>query len=658
MPIKIGSLAIDETLHDFVTYEALSGTGMGALQFWSGLAKLVDEFAPLLSAPPAVESPFSVSVPETPAKVGIDPLVTRLHGPQIVVSASEPRYILKAANARWSSLYDALYSSHLIPETEGAERGGAYNKVRGAKVMERAKIFLDQVLPLAKGSHADVRLYGVAEGELFAEFAPGDRSALQKPEQFIGCEGRPERPTGVLFDHEGGNILLRIDRRHVIGRDDPAGVADVLLESLLAVIIDFEDSLFCAGPKDKIAAYRNWLGILKGSLRIEFKKNKKVTDRLLATDLSLTDRVGKPLSLPGRSLLMASHAAPHVLSHLVYDKKDAPVPECLIDAAVTALIAIQDLKRARGRPNSAKGAIYAVKPKLRGAGDLKTVADICSRIETFLRLPQETIKLVIMDESQAIHATALQTAPERGLPTNRFVAFLPDPIDQAVEALQSRFTEAALQLKPFASLASAFAASPATVALNAFARHQGLMPFAPAALEFEAVDTAGQERQGKERRDKDLAFFCEHILSLLYVLIEHGQSSLLVRDNGDAGEIADRASLRLAILQIANWLRHGLYDDAAIGTALGQAAARLMERNPEETPLHVLLGEGEGSLLRLAQELIALLAQSPTEAMEPVLVPWRRAALVRQGPKGDNRFEAMRGATRGLESGEAFRTHD
>ncbi|ACB95509.1 malate synthase [Beijerinckia indica] len=648
-PIKIGSLTINESLHDFVTYEALSGTGIGALQFWTGLTKLIDEFSPLLRAADA-EGEGTSATTEAPSAETLDPIAARLLGPQIVVPASEPRYILNAANARWSSLYDALYSSHLISEADGAERGTSYNKVRGAKVIETVCAFLDEIVPLANGSHGDVKLYGVAGGKFFAEFAPGERAELKNPEQYSGFQGRAERPTALLLRHEEGYLVLRIDRRHPIGREHPAGLADLQLESLLAVVIDFEDSVLCVDAKEKVAAYRNWLGVLKGSLRTQFKKNNKVTERLLATDASFTGPKSEALSMPGHSLLMASHAAPTVLSDLILDKHGEPVPETLIDAAVTALIAIQDLKRGRGLPNSAKGAIYAVKTKLRGSRDVQIACDISSRLEGFLRLPKEAIKLVLMEETGAVHGAL---AACKAAAQNRFVAFIPDPVDAAAEALRLKSASAALSFAPPVSTACAFAASPSTVALHAFAVHRGQAPSAPVWPEPVVLDK-------KSGAETDLQTLCSQILLMLVALIEYGQSSLKrhEEDGLDFVRIADRASLRLISAQIANWLRQGLYGEEQIRAALRQAAVSLMEKNASDASFQALAAEGAGSLLQAAWDLIDLGVQTPDAPIEPVLLAYRRAAKERQGTTVQNPFESMKGATRGLESGEAFRTND
>src|SRR5579883_1269202 len=330
---KIGGISVAKSLFSFVNDEALPGTGVSTTQFWNGLAGLIFEFAPAIRAQLRFRDELQAKIDEyhrTTATKPFDPAgyerflreigylvppppdftirtenvleLARVAGPQLVVPASNARYALNAANARWGSLYDALYGTDAIPEDGGATRGGSYNRLRGERVIARARAFLDEAVPLAQGSHAEAALYAVESGRLAVTLKSGGKTALRTPSQFVGYRGAAAAPSSVLLRHHGLHIDITIDRAHPIGKDDPAGVADVMLESAVTTIQDCEDSVACVDAPDKVAAYRNWLGLMQGTLEDTFDKGGRMITRRLAPDRDYTAPGGGTITLPGRKI--------------------------------------------------------------------------------------------------------------------------------------------------------------------------------------------------------------------------------------------------------------------------------------------------------------------------------------------------------------------
>ena len=398
---KIGEISVAKILRDFIGDEVLPGTDIGASQFWHGLAGLVGAFAPRIrdqlrfrdelqeeidkyhrvtaSRPfdPADYGNFlreiGYLIPEPPDfTVRTENVleIARVAGPQLVVPASNARYALNAANARWGSLYDALYGSDAIPETDGAARGKGYNKVRGAKVIDWVRAFLDDVVPLAGGSHKAVTAYKVTGGELVATLENGLETRLRHPGRFAGSKKKSLDLFVVLLRHHGLHIELEIDQNSLVGAESKAGVADVILEAALSTIIDLEDSVAAVDAEDKVSLYRNWLGLMQGTLTATLEKNGLLVERRLAEDRTYISRDGAPMTLHGRSLLLVRNVGHHIETGAVLDSAGNEIPETILDAAVTSLIAIHDLKRVKGARNSRGGSIYIVKPKMHGPAEV------------------------------------------------------------------------------------------------------------------------------------------------------------------------------------------------------------------------------------------------------------------------------------------------
>ncbi|MGC4078682.1 MAG: malate synthase G [Rubrivivax sp.] len=428
-------LHVDTLLARFIEDQVLPGTGVEPAAFWAGFDAIVADLAPKNAALLAERDRLQTELDAwhakhpgpiknmakyraflekigylvpVPAKVkattkNVDSELALQAGPQLVVPITNARYALNAANARWGSLYDALYGTDALPETDGATRAGAYNPVRGAKVVEYARHVLDRTVPLAKGSHIDSTGYRVEGGQLVVTLKDGKAVALKKPAQFVGYQGEAGAPSSVLFVHHGLHLDLRIDRGTTIGASDPAGVCDLVVEAALSTILDLEDSVAVVDGADKVLAYSNWLGILKGTLTEQITKAGKTFTRGLNPDRRYTGPNGEEVVLHGRSLLFVRNVG-HLMTTpaVLFGDDEREIPEGMLDAVVTTAIALHDLQRhgANGIVNSRAGSIYIVKPKMHGPAEVAFASELFGRVEALLGLPKATVKLGIMDEER------------------------------------------------------------------------------------------------------------------------------------------------------------------------------------------------------------------------------------------------------------------
>jgi len=427
-------LQVDSALARFIDDEVLPGTGVDAAAFWAGFDALAHELAPrnraLLAERERLQAalddwhrahPGPIAdlaayrgflrdigylVPVPPAAgattARVDAELAQQAGPQLVVPITNARYALNAANARWGSLYDALYGTDAIAETDGAARGAGYNPVRGRRVIERARSVLDLAAALASGSHRDASGYRVEDGRLVVTLADGSRSGLADPGAFVGWQGEAAAPSSLLLRHHGLHLDLRIDRSHPIGRSDPAGVADLVLESALSTILDLEDSVAVVDGADKVLAYRNWLGLLRGTLTEQVAKAGGTFTRQLEADRIYHGTDGRPLVLHGRALLFVRNVGHLMTSPAVLLGDGSEIPEGILDAVVTTAIALHDLKRlgTPGLHNTRTGSVYIVKPKMHGPAEVAYASELFGRVEALLGLPEHTVKLGIMDEER------------------------------------------------------------------------------------------------------------------------------------------------------------------------------------------------------------------------------------------------------------------
>ena len=431
----VHGLQVATLLKNFIDNQVLPGTGVDAAVFWKGFDSIVHDLAPKNAALLAERDRLQTELDAwhranpgpianmrkyraflekigylvpVPARVrattkNVDAELALQAGPQLVVPITNARYALNAANARWGSLYDALYGTDALPETGGAEKGKGYNPVRGAKVIEYARHVLDRTAPLKKGSHVDSTAYRVEAGKLVVALKDGSVTGLAKAAQFVGYQGEPLAPSSVLLIHHGLHLDIRIDRSTAIGQSDPAGVSDLVLEAALSTILDLEDSVAVVDAADKVQAYGNWLGIVEGTLTEEVSKGNTTFKRGLNPDRVYSAPGGSKVRLHGRALLFVRNVG-HLMSNpaVLWGEDGQEIPEGILDAVVTTTIALHDLQRhgANGIVNSRTGSVYIVKPKMHGPAEVAFASELFGRVEKLLGLPESTVKLGIMDEER------------------------------------------------------------------------------------------------------------------------------------------------------------------------------------------------------------------------------------------------------------------
>ena len=432
---SLHGLQVANVLKDFIDHRVLPGTGLSSDAFWQGFSAIVHDLAPRNAALLAERDRLQAALDAwhrehpgpirarrayraflekigylvpVPAKVkvttrNVDSEIAAQAGPQLVVPITNARYALNAANARWGSLYDALYGTDALSEADGCERGGAYNPRRGAKVIEYARHVLDRCAPLARGSHVGSTGYRIEGGRLLVRLADGSEAGLRKPAQLVGYQGAAAAPSSVLLVHHGLHLDLRIDRATPIGAGDPAGVCDLVVEAALTTILDLEDSVAVVDAEDKVQAYGNWLGILQGTLTEQVSKGGSTFIRGLNPDRAYNGADGQPLTLPGRSLMFIRNVG-HLMTNpaILWGDDAREIPEGIMDAVITTTIALHDLRKGPSEAirNSRRGSVYIVKPKMHGPAEVAFAAEIFARVEKLLGLPDSTVKLGIMDEER------------------------------------------------------------------------------------------------------------------------------------------------------------------------------------------------------------------------------------------------------------------
>ncbi|RSQ58465.1 malate synthase G [Acinetobacter baumannii] len=717
--IQKGKLAIAKELYDFIENEALPGSGLDSETYWKNFEQVVVDLSPKnkallakrdelqakidewhrnnkfeLGAYKAFLTEIGYLLPEVEdfqiTTENVDEEIALLAGPQLVVPVRNARYCLNAANARWGSLYDALYGFDVISEEGGAEKGKGYNPVRGAKVIEFAKNFLNEIFPLAQGSHADSTKYAIEQNKLVVTLKDGTKTGLAHEAQFVGFNGEEANPSEVVLLSNGLHVIIEIDANSPIGQTDLAGVKDLTLEAAVTTIQDLEDSVAAVDAEEKVEGYRNWLGLMKGTLQESIEKNGKTIVRALNKDREIKNLIGGTTKLHGRSLMLLRNVG-HLMTNPAILVDGEEIFEGIMDALVTPLLSIADIRSENENKNSRKGSMYIVKPKMHGPEEVAFAVELFERAEQALGLPAKSLKIGIMDEERRTSVNlknCIAAAKDRTIFINTgFMDRTGDEIHTSMEAAPVVRKEAvktqkwiaayenrnvAIGLKcglqgkaqigkgmwpkpdsmkdmlatkaahPNAGASCAWVPSPTGAVLHAMHYHQVNVKARQDQLKAEEMLSlddlltppfATDTNWSAEEINNELENNCQGILGYVVRWVDLGVGCSKVPDINNVGLMEDRATLRISSQHVANWLRHGIVTREQVEEVLKRMAKIVDEQNANDPLYKPMAANFETNIaFQAASDLIFKGCEQPSGYTEPLL---HAARLKLKGYTGD-----------------------
>ncbi|GHE81229.1 malate synthase G [Thalassotalea profundi] len=712
--INIAQIQVAECLYDFVEKEVMPNLGLNKQDFWQGFSDIINQFSvvneELLETRQSLQhqidqwhnqhqgdlfnfadyKAFLTEIGYLEPKVddfkistvNVDAELASMAGPQLVVPIMNARFALNAVNARWGSLYDALYGTDAISSDNGAEKSNQYNPIRGQKVIEFARDFLDQAIPLASGKHEQVKRYQILDNSLVATLINGDKQQLDDPKQCLGYTGTVEQPDSIIFKHNELHLEICFDANNPIANSDIAGVSDVLLESALTTIMDCEDSVAAVDASDKVIAYRNWLGLNLGTLSEKIQKGSKTFTRTMANDKTYHDLLGNTNSLSGRSLMFVRNVGHLMTNNAVLTQQGQSAPEGIIDAVITSLIALHDIKGLGSKTNSKAGSIYIVKPKMHGSAEVAFANLLFSKVEALLKLPANTIKMGIMDEERRTSVNlknCIYAAKERVVFIN--TGFLDRTGDEIHTSMNAGVMakKADIKLTPWISayednnvdigLACGFSGkaqigkgmwpipdqmsnmlankinhvlagantawvpSPTAATLHAIHYHQThvlslqqqLSKRSPANVDdILTIPLAENTNWSTEEINNELDNNAQGILGYVVRWIDQGIGCSKVPDINNVGLMEDRATLRISSQHIANWLKHGICTKSQVLASMKKMASIVDEQNKGDNQYQPMATNFDTNIaFKAACDLVFKGTEQPSGYTEPLLHQYR-----------------------------------
>ena len=708
--IQYGNLKVTKELDDLLEKEILPGLDVSKEEFWSSFNKIADEFVPLNNSLLEHREDLQKQIDkwhldrkgqehnhdeyksflkeigywEESIKefeittTNVDPEITHIAGPQLVVPVMNARFSLNAANARWGSLYDALYGTDMISEDGGAERAGAYNRERGNKVIDFSKTFLDEIIPLETGNFRDVTSFEVNDGKLELTLSNQSKVGLKDDGKFVGFNGEPENPSGILFKNNNLHLEVQVDKEDSVGKDDPAGIKDILIESAVTTIQDCEDSVAAVDAEDKVIVYKNWLGLMKGDLKETFIKGDSELTRQLNSDREYLDKEGREFSLPGRSLMLVRNVGHLMTNPAILLKSGEEIPEGIMDAMFTICIAKHDISGSNNMSNSRTGSVYIVKPKMHGSEEVKFTCDLFAAIEAELKIDPLSVKIGIMDEERRTTINlkeCISAAKDRVIFINTgFLDRTGDEIHTSMEAgpmipkalmkqqpwinayedwnvdkgLETGFMGKAQigkgmwpmpdemlemyktkMIHPQAGANCAWVPSPTAASLHALHYHKvSVSETQKKILERNEADiddiltipllddpSSLSEKEIQDELDNN----AQGILGYVVRWIDQGVGCSKVPDINDVGLMEDRATCRISSQHMTNWLHHNLCSEDQVMETMKKMAVVVDKQNKGD-PHYINMAPGfDGVAFKAACDLVLKGRIQPSGYTEPIL---------------------------------------